>query len=289
MSSYYLNGRAIRDEIIKHFSYIDERATTEDWEIFGDEETGLGDIHTECTTWASMSAFLVVTATDSNALAKSINQHAQKIIDHYHGFMLEIKTLLEEFHKKNNNHETTSNNKKIDRKDKISVECNQFLNEVFDAIQQKIRYIDINIMNSIRLYVHKLHDQLTAMIEGLYEKMIREAEPINVRECTCNLLVRVSELQQNSLPKAKICLESYALHSIRALNETAYDFLKASQQSINIIDATKKSKKQSDQAILLTAEVSSIYYSFCVSSSSIFSFCFFFFQSCDGLSNWLNT
>lgn len=228
---------------------------TDGWETTGDEETGLSHIHIECSTWTSMGTFLLDMVTDTNELTKSLNEHTQEIIDHLNSFLFEIEVVLDDFRNRVDYYVATIKGKPGNA-DKHMANCSEYLNEVYTVIQQKARYTGVGIVSDSHLYVHKVHDQMTMMFQGLYEKVIRNATASSIRECTCDLLMRTNDLQKVHLPKVKNCAEHYAMESIRVLNGTAYDLLQSSESVMERMSESQKTTNAPYLNIYLPNEVS---------------------------------
>lgn len=253
LSTYRLYGTSMKAVLNTYLSY--PGVLSDDWEISGDEETGLSHIHVECSTWSSMGTFLLDMVAEANKLAKTINKQTQELIDHFSSFLFEVEVVLDDFRNKVDQFVVTIKGQPGDA-DKIMIECCDYLSEMYGAIQQKARYTGVGIVSNSRLYMHKVHDQMTMMFQGLYEKVVRNATASSIRECTCHLLIRVNELQKDHLPKVKNCAEDYTMESIRALNGTAYELLNASEKTMDTLSESRKTMNVFDLNVFLPNEVS---------------------------------
>lgn len=255
LASFRLYGTSMKSMMLAYLAYPGVPSEEYYEESSGDEETGLSHIHPECSTWASMGEFLMDMVEETTTLAQNVNKRTEDTMDRLSNFVFEIEIVLDDFREKVESFLPKISEGKGKVAEAMKEACD-YLVEMYSSVQQRSRYVGMSIVASNRKFVLKIHDQMGAMFQGLYEKVVRNATASSIRECTCELLLRVDVFQRNNLPGVKDCAEVYAIQTIKSLNSTAYDLLSASEYTIDNLAQLQSSMKLGDLNEYLTTEVS---------------------------------
>lgn len=264
LAAFRLFGTSMKHDVFGNLVYLGTGPPPKAWQTDGTEETGLVEYRKECETWNTMRKHLLAMTSRANNIAQETHKQSQEIVLHFGNFASEMETVLDEYRQKIDKQIAYVHDK---YPNKALKGCCDYLSEMYKEIHQKVRYSAVNIASTSKAFVEKLRNQMSAMFKGLYDKIIRNTSAHNMRECTCDVLARVYDMQQNHLPRIKLCVESYAFQTMKALNGTAHGLLGRSGRTVETVSLFVKSKSIDEATKAVTKEVCSL--SFLFLSSSI--------------------
>lgn len=220
LSSFQYNSLSMKKMLFTHLTH--PGVPSDDWQTNGDEETGLSDIHPICSTWISMANLATDMIFEASYLTEIIDRKSTEIIDRVNNFALEMEEMLSDVCQKIRNEIALLQDSDLKRSFEQSCD---YVGEMYVEVQQKVRYSGVSIRSASDSYLNNLRNKMIFMYQSLHEHVVRNATAISVRECTCDALLFVHDMQTHILPQLNVCADFYAMHSMMAVNGTARDML----------------------------------------------------------------